>query len=126
MTRGSSWLPWTGYAYGWTARPRRPSRSPASGRCSMVPSATPWNSGCCPPTPSTWCAGPRDLAQIAQNQPGLEAFFGCLYDAALRPEEAVALRRDDLTLPAHGRGAITVTTACPRTGPRLDQHRDAT
>ncbi|MGH3156162.1 MAG: hypothetical protein ACRDNF_06265, partial [Streptosporangiaceae bacterium] len=34
---------------------------------------------------------------------------------ALRPEEAVALHRDDLTLPLHGRGTILLTTACPRT-----------
>jgi integrase len=32
-------------------------------------------------------------------RPELAAFFGCLYYAALRPEEAVTLRRDDLILP---------------------------
>ena len=56
------------------------------------------------------------LAQAARAQPELAAFFGCLYYTALRPEEAVALRRDDLILPAHQRGTIIVTTACPRTG----------
>src|ERR1035437_2643568 len=35
---------------------------------------------------------------------------------ALRPEEAVALRRGDLILPAHGHGKIVLTAACPRTG----------
>ena len=56
------------------------------------------------------------LAQAARARPELAAFFGCLYYTALRPEEAVALRRDDLILPAHRRGTIIVTTACPRTG----------
>jgi integrase len=56
------------------------------------------------------------LAEVARIRPELAAFFGCLYYAALRPEEAVALRRDDLILPARGRGTIILTTACPRTG----------
>ena len=63
------------------------------------------------------------LAQVAQARPELAAFFGCLYYAALRPEEAVALRRADLILPARGRGKIILTAACPRTWQRLDQHR---
>ena len=56
------------------------------------------------------------LGQVMRDRPELAAFFGCLYYAALRPEEAVALRRKDLILPAHGRGTIIVTAACPRTG----------
>ena len=56
------------------------------------------------------------LAGVACIRPELAAFFGCLYYAALRPEEAVALRRDDLILPARGRGTIILTAACPRTG----------
>ena len=56
------------------------------------------------------------LDQVARIRPELAAFFGCLYYAALRPEEAVALRRDDLILPARGRGTIILTAACPRTG----------
>lgn len=35
--RASSGLPWTGCAHAWTARPLRPTRSPASGRCSTAP-----------------------------------------------------------------------------------------
>ena len=46
----------------------------------------------------------------------LAAFFGRLYYAALRPEEAVTLRRADLILRARGRGKIILTAACPRTG----------
>ena len=56
------------------------------------------------------------LAQVARNRPELAAFFGCLYYAALRPEEAVIVRRGDLILPACGRGRIILTAACPRTG----------
>jgi hypothetical protein len=56
------------------------------------------------------------LAQVVCVRPDLVAFFGCLYYAALRPEEAVALRRDDLILPARGRGKMILTGACPRTG----------
>jgi integrase len=39
------------------------------------------------------------LAEVARLRPELTAFFGCLYYAALRPEEAVALRQADLILP---------------------------
>ncbi len=56
------------------------------------------------------------LAQVVFVRPDLVAFFGCRDYAALRPEEAVALRRSDLILPAHGRGKMILTTACPRTG----------
>jgi hypothetical protein len=48
---------------------------------------------------------PTGRAQIALIKPELVTFFGCLYYAALRPEEAVGLLHDDLVLPAHGRGA---------------------
>ena len=53
---------------------------------------------------------------MARLRPELTAFFGCLYYAALRPEEAVALHRADLVLPPHGRGKLILTSACPRTG----------
>ena len=56
------------------------------------------------------------LAEVARLRPELTAFFGCLYYAALRPEEAVALRRTNLILPAHPRGKLVLTEACPRTG----------
>jgi integrase len=55
------------------------------------------------------------LAQVAALRPDLVAFFACLYYAALRPEEAVALRKHQLTLPARGRGTVILTGACPRT-----------
>jgi integrase len=56
------------------------------------------------------------LSQVARIRPELVAFFGCLYYAALRPEEAVALRRIHLILPARGWGKMILTEACPRTG----------
>ena len=59
------------------------------------------------------------LAQVARIKPELAAFFGCLYYAASRPEEAVTLRRANLTLPARGRGKVILTAACPRTGSAL-------
>jgi integrase len=36
--------------------------------------------------------------------PRLVAFFAVMYYAGLRPEEAISLSRDSLTLPSHGRG----------------------
>jgi len=56
------------------------------------------------------------LAQVNSTRPELTAFFGCLYHAALRPAEAVALRGEDLILPEDRRGKIILTSACPRTG----------
>jgi site-specific recombinase XerD len=40
------------------------------------------------------------LAAADQTRPELTAFFGCLYYAALRPEEAIALRHAYCHLPA--------------------------
>jgi hypothetical protein len=45
------------------------------------------------------------LAVVARLRPELTAFFGCLYYAALRPEETVALRQANLILPTHGRAS---------------------
>ena len=56
------------------------------------------------------------LASVIPLRPELTAFFGCLYYAALRPEEAVALRHGDLVLPPNGWGKLILITACPRTG----------
>ena len=45
------------------------------------------------------------------------AFFGCMYYAALRPEEAVELRRENLaSLPDHGWGELILTNSEPRSG----------
>jgi integrase len=46
----------------------------------------------------------------------MEAFFGCLFYAALRPAEAVALREADCVLPASGWGRIDLAASEPRAG----------
>lgn len=46
----------------------------------------------------------------------LVAFFGCLYFAALRPEEAVALKKHNLSLPEKGWGELHLETAEPHAG----------
>ena len=56
------------------------------------------------------------LSEVTHLRPELTAFFGCLYYAALRPEEAVALHSADLVLPPHGQGKLVLTGTCPRTG----------
>jgi integrase len=54
------------------------------------------------------------LAEVTQIRPELTAFFGCLYYAALRPAEAVALRASSCTLPSRGWGQLTLTASLPR------------
>ena len=111
----------------------------ASGRCSTTRSATPSSSACCPPTPldkiqrtaaavaetvdRRVVASPAQAAALlaavrAQGHRGehLEAFFGCLYYAALRPSEAVALRDADCVLPDSGWGRIDLAASEPRAG----------
>ena len=62
----------------------------------------------------------RFLAAVASSGPRGErmtAFFGCMYYAALRPEEAVDLRRDNLlSLPDSGWGEMLLTHSEPRSG----------
>ena len=51
------------------------------------------------------------LAAVRQQRrsgPRLVAFFGCLYFAGLRPEEAVGLAMSDLVLPVEGWGQLLV------------------
>jgi integrase len=55
------------------------------------------------------------LEAVARTQPELTAFFGCLYYAALRPEEAVALRLPDCYLPGSGWGMLRLAAAVTRT-----------
>ena len=62
----------------------------------------------------------RFLAAVGNQGPRGErmiAFFGCMYYAALRPEEATELRRSNLTsLPDDGWGEMTLTSSEPRSG----------
>lgn len=60
---------------------------------------------------------PRPGPDTARRpHPDQAAFFGCMYYAALRPEEAVALRLADCSLPCHGWGQLTMNRAAPSTG----------
>jgi len=52
----------------------------------------------------------------------LEAFYGCLYYAALRPSEAVMLRELDLYLPAKGWGRIVLAASASRAGTAWTDH----
>jgi integrase len=55
----------------------------------------------------------------------LEAFFGCLYYAALRPSEAVMLREGDLHLPKKGWGRIDLAASASRAGTAWTDHGTA-
>jgi integrase len=50
----------------------------------------------------------------------LKAFYGCMYYAALRPEEVIDLRREEnlIGLPDHGWGEMRLTHSRPRSGTR--------
>ena len=52
----------------------------------------------------------------------LEAFYACLYYAALRPSEAVMLREPDLYLPAKGWGRIVLAASASRAGTAWTDH----
>ena len=77
------------------------------------------------PPRSSCSVGPRSaatpaevqaiLAEVSSIRPELTAFFGCLYYAALRPAEAVALRASSCILPSRGWGQLTLTASLPRT-----------
>ena len=65
----------------------------------------------------------RFLNAVASQGPRgerLKAFFGCMYYAALRPEEAIDLRREEnlISLPERGWGELRLTHSQPRSGTR--------
>lgn len=78
------------------------------------------------------------LAAVRQlgSGPRLVAFFGVMYYSALRPGEAVELRKEALSIPERGRGELYLSTSAPSTGrswsdsrarrdPRQLKHRGA-
>jgi len=78
--------------------------------------------------------GRQGHRRAAADRPGrragrgerMVAFFGCMYYAALRPEEAVDLRRDNLTdLPDDGWGEMLLTHSEPRSGTSWTDNRRA-
>ncbi len=58
------------------------------------------------------------LAAVAEHSTGrrLVAFYGCLYYAAMRPEEAASLRETNLAIPAVGWGEVHLDMAEPHAG----------
>ena len=56
------------------------------------------------------------IAAQQRSGPRLVAFFGCLYFAALRPEEVVGLRKHHLSLPDSGWGDLHLERAEPFMG----------
>jgi site-specific recombinase XerC len=57
------------------------------------------------------------VGQQGERGARMVAFFGCMYYAALRPEEAVELRPENLaSLPGHGWGELILTNSEPRSG----------
>jgi integrase len=67
-------------------------------------------------------AAVRALSDRGQH---LEAFFACLYYAALRPSEAVMLREADLHLPTKGWGRIDLAASASRAGTAWTDHGTA-
>ncbi|MFE2547609.1 hypothetical protein ACFXGI_03535 [Streptomyces sp. NPDC059355] len=54
----------------------------------------------------------RSLSAVGQQRgrgPHLEAFFGCMYFAAMRPAEVIHLRREQCHLPETGWGLLNLT-----------------
>jgi site-specific recombinase XerD len=58
-------------------------------------------------------AGVREQGPRGEH---LEAFFGCMYYAAMRPEEVSMLSEDACTLPESGWGRLALTAARPQVG----------
>jgi integrase len=56
------------------------------------------------------------VGEQPRSGPRLLAFFGCLYFAGLRPEEAVSLSKRNLELPAAGWGELHLDGAEPYAG----------
>jgi integrase len=58
----------------------------------------------------------RAVGEQEPSGPRLVAFYGCLYFAGMRPEEAAALAKPNLSLPATGWGELHLERAKPYAG----------
>ncbi len=58
----------------------------------------------------------RLLTGVRNLDPAMEAFFACMYYAAMRPGEVLHLRREHCTLPTTGWGELLLTGSTQRTG----------
>ena len=56
------------------------------------------------------------LSAVQETYPALEAYFACLYYAALRPAEARHLRVNDCALPESGWGELVLLGSTPNAG----------
>ncbi|MEV0065409.1 integrase [Amycolatopsis sp. NPDC050768] len=56
------------------------------------------------------------IAAARERRPELAAFFGLMFYAGLRPEEALDLKAADLEIPAEGRGWLRLGSARPQIG----------
>ena len=57
------------------------------------------------------------VSYVGRHQgPRFLAFFGCLFYAMMRPEEAIGLRRENCVLPEEGWGRLTLAKAKPAAG----------
>jgi hypothetical protein len=70
-----------------------------------------------------WQGNEALLTAVSGIRPELTAFFGCLYYAALRPEEATGLRAADCDLPATCWRKLTLTRTAPRSGAAWTRER---
>jgi integrase len=70
----------------------------------------------------TLLAAVRGLSGRGQH---LEAFYACLYHAALRPSEAVMLRESDLHLPKTDWGRMVLAASASRAGTAWTDHGTA-
>lgn len=67
----------------------------------------------------------RAVPSLRESGPRLEAYFGCLYLAAFRPEEASALDETNLALPDEGWGEFHLGRATPYAGKEWTNTGDA-
>jgi integrase len=75
------------------------------------------------PNPVQACTLLGAVRQQPRSGARLVAFFGCLYFAGLRPEEAVALATCNLAIPAKGWGRLHVEWAEPHVGREWTDNR---
>lgn len=68
------------------------------------------------PSPQQARALLRGTAEDGHRGRHLEAFFGCLFYAAMRPSEAADLRRDNCQLPESGWGELLLRGSRPEVG----------
>ncbi|WP_307875186.1 tyrosine-type recombinase/integrase [Frankia nepalensis] len=66
----------------------------------------------------------RLLAVVAQIAPDLEAFFACVYYAAIRPGEVQELNISQLRLPRRGWGEVALERSNPEISPRWSDAPD--